>query len=1565
MSLSTILTSKRTISAIVCSLSIAAMAATPVAVWDGDFSPSELTKFTGYELVDWQKTHGGVSHEGGTATDYSSVTIDRNNQGLMFNASSAMPGVTVLVKYSNLESSSSKGRVLAASCVTSSHQYDRTGITLKSDGKLIGLWNSSTTENSDTDNGTASGSIAASGVMAFAYSTAGTYLYYGARCADISTTAAWGSSGLKASTDTAIYGAAIGGMNAGASRNGYEAAKGMTIEALAVFDRVLTVAEMNAYIWPSEVQTIPVTDSITVSAINSQIDANTYKTVKVVAEDGATITVDEAFSTALPIAVSSTGSITLSAASQPAASFFTGVDFSGVKGGVFRSWLATPGVVGFNFSSQWGSDVASALVAGTWYANASDASGTYDLFGDGLSTLTWGPSVYGRTPYTTFLDGYIDDNPNSPAITLANIPYETYDVVVYASTDSGTAFSAKTVNGTAYTWSAAQSAAVAGSASWGKIGVSIAVYGQNALRIKNLSGPLSISGGAKSGNIRGGIAAIQIMPPTAEDIVKTYTLTLDGSATTWSAGTWTLDGATVSAPTVAGNVVINATASTTLTIDADVTLGDVTVNGGENIVVTLALGEKTAASGDTAATYYSLYANKVAVQSGVLQQGSAAVLGTTPAVAVADGATFDLNGLAPNGATVFYLAGDGAGNWPYALTSSADMTSGYVKEIDLLGDATIGGDYTIIYGQSGAGNEFALNEHTLTKGGSGELKCYNGRPRNGTVDIAGGTWSCNEFTNFGGFENIVAEIDVYLRSGATLKNNGRWNWIGTLHWLGGTLNTASSAFGISKELAGSGTTAGIKLYDGAKATLTGDMTLTGSLLLGGNGTDSGNVSIVKDENTQGPVTFTVGACASSGTITVGAGVVFNLGTARPAASFTVDDEGTLVVQKSSATDVPVVHVSARPANVVFKDETGAEIASPRLVYDAETGTLSFYTGNVWTAANDTAFDTVANWSSDATPADGENATVSISGDTAITVAGTYTLATLTITGAGEVTFAGAGSITAENVTLENGATLKRDTSLKITATTGISLASGTVLKLDGVTESASISGAGAVETYGNVVMAANNQFNGGLTVKTGTTSTTKQFGFAGWASDNIANIVVEDGACLDLANTQNIQHALTIAGKGVLLAGGTYSGAVKNSGVVLGSGTRQTYSISLTADAMVDVSTGWGLVRSSHKQATLALNAHTLTMRGTGTVPMVNVNASSSTGTLVLDGATLQLTSTACNFTGVNVVLKGAASVDFSTAPTAIGSLTLKPSASGTTATAWNLPANFVPALNTSNIDPSGLSVGDTLTLFTAPSGTELTSETISVEAGSRYEVSIGGNTVTATVKALAPFLHYDFNGEASAAGAKASDSTYEISGLGGSWPAATVNGKNGTATLIKNGNTPWWGSLSADVSAIHAGEMSVVALIRPIAIDGTVRTIWNLGQAGGDGMALVAKDASTLALVSWTGGGAGADIVSVSNIQKLAGKWHFVAVVASASGTTLVVDGNEVSTTTCVPQGMTQAGQFGAVHGNGSGKGYYGASDDGFLLDDWRVYDAALTAKEVKALKRELNPDPLFIRLR
>lgn len=1564
MSASTILTSKRTISAIVCSLSIAAMAATPVAVWDGDFGTSAKTGTDGktYTLVlpsgseSWVQADGTLKIGSGSQGAYINL-----QDGETYNLAQGTK-ISVLMEYENATALS----VVASPIYLQADSYF--GLKTKASSlEVVGdNWGVTYPTSSNTVT-----TLPAAGNMLMVYpqGSGDMKIYSAATRSGLSASSSGGEITGLFFSNKRLQKIGIGGcFTSGAAKdlNNFE---NLIIKKVAVFASAITATDATEYFFPSEIQTINVSaaDSITVSAINSQIDANTYKTVKVVAEDGATITVDEAFSTALPIAVSSTGSITLSAASQPDLS---GVSFD-VQGALLRSWL-TPGVVGFNFRSASGEDVSGALATtDNWIHDNNSASGTSTaMFADGLSTLKWSSANTWSCSGSTIISGYLDDGANGgngATVTLSNVPYETYDVIVYCSSDSNPGqFLAKTVNGTTYTWDTAAGAVVAGNSVWGKAALSTPVYGVNALRIKNLSGPLTIYGTARNGSNRGGIAAIEIMPPNTPDNIRTYKLTLNGAATTWSGGAWTLNDQTVDAP-ASGYVEIVATASTALTVDQAVNLADLKISGGENIVVNIA-------TNDTG----SLYAIKATVESGVFQQGSPAVLGATPSIAVASGATFDVNGMAVNEANAFTIAGAGAGSWPWALTSSGgEFPTGTLRGFTLTGDATIGGANKIGCGKSGAASYLGFSTYTLTKIGGGELSFTNIRSATsstGTFDIAGGSVTLNEYTNLDGSNadgDPWAKTEVIVRGGASLVSNiGRWVWVGSLALDGGAATTASSYIAMQDGFAGAGTLERVVFKGGASALLTGNLDVTSEMVL------NGNMSFVKDQTAASDVVVTPASLtASSGTITVGAGVVFNLGTARPAASFTVDGEGTLVVQKSSATDVPVVNVSAKPANVVFKDENGTEIVSPKLVYDSGAGTLTFYSGNVWTAANGTAFDTPANWSSGVAPSSGENATLQISGDTEITVAGTYTLDALVIYGAGEVTFTGAGSVAAANILLENGATLKRD-GATISATTGISLASGTVLKLDGVTESAVISGIGAVETYGNVTMATNNTYTGGTTVKTGKLSSTMPWGYGpfttGMACSEQSCVTVEDGACVSLDNIINVANAyrLVIAGKGLVRQDGTYSGAVVYTQGACGSTSRQISSITLASDALVDLGNGWGLVHHSYGTANLALAGHTLTVRGTGSsvFPMQNVTALSS-GTIVVENATLQLAANnygrVSNLTNVNIVAKGATSIDFTSTATAIGSLTLKPSASGTTASSWNLPSGCVPTLDTSNVDPSGLTVGQVLTLFTAPSGTELTSETISVAAGGRYTVEISDNTVTATVKALAPFLHYDFNGEASAAGAKALDSTYEISGLGGSWPAANVNGKNGTAALIKNGNTPWWNSLSADVSAIHAGEMSVVALIRPIAIDGTVRTIWNLGQAGGDGMALVVKDASTLALVSWTGGGAGADIVSVSNIQELAGKWHFVAVVASASGTTLVVDGNEVSTTTCVPQGMTRAGQFGAVHGNGNGKGYYGASDDGFRLDDWRVYDAALTAKEIKALKRELNPDPLFIRLR
>ena len=1147
---------------------------------------------------------------------------------------------------------------------------------------------------------------------------------------------------------------------------------------------------------------------------------------------------------------------------------------------------------------------------------------------------------------------------------VENIPFDSYDVIVifsgycssYAAPNdydvsSLTEFPAVYVTSgnitaeTGYTYSNGET--TTGTTAWGSRGQDEIAVGTNALRIDGLMGNLTLK---LSQNNAEGIAGVILVERALADCA----LTLDGTAVNWSEAGWTSGGVSVSAPT-AGNATITLTASTTLTIDSSVALNKLVVNGSEDAVLTLALG----GGGSFVA------GNSVEVNGGVLQQGSASVLGATPIPKIADGATLDLNGQSMNAATVVYLEGAGAGSWPWALTSSDAEFTGTIQTMYLTGDATIGGANKLTLGADWSGSYCYLQNHTITKTGLGELRVRNlNTPDTGAIIVSQGElhtdqWNCLDKS--GGTLTLTIGANGSVRGTNQPSNPPAAT---TLNW-DGTLNTASRNFIVKSSLVGGGETAYLNFNAGASASLKRNLAVTSELVL------SGNATFLKNAAAESDVTVTAAMLtAASGTITVGAGVTFNLGTNRPGASFDIDDDATLAVRLAASGDTPVVHVAGNPANIILYDENGDVVSGPTIIYDAQAGTITISTENVWTATEDASFDAVGNWSANATPSAGANATVLVTGDTAVTVAGDYTLGTLSISGSGFVSFTGEGSISANSVVLQNGVTLARNSSSVLSAT-AIAAGSGCTVSINAgegtYTESATISGAGSVLTYGNVTMGADNSFEGGITAVSGTLSTTATWGFASSSGDGSPWIVVQDGACVDIANTDNQGHVLRIAGKGVLLSDGTYSGAVKNSGNAFAANMRQAKQIYLVADAMVDVSTGWGLVRSGHNPAVLALNGHTLTMRGAGTVPMGKVNTeTTTTGTLVLDGAKLYLCNYASNLTGVNIVVKGSASVDFSVAPSAIGSLTFKPSATGTIADNWNLPAGLVPKVDTSNIDPTGLSASDTVTLLTVPSTVTLTDETVSVQVGSRYTATVSGYTVTATVKEFANFTHYDFNNGAAVNSGAAADAGTTISTVGEAETQTLVNSKNGKAVKVFSASnsdryTPYWDTFASGVSPFHAGEVTVTTVAK---LKQTGIILWGLGGAANNAaMGLVALDANTVAVVARNGTATVETLATVTDADDLTKGWHFFAVIVNASGTTLYVDNKSVSTDKTVAVAVGQQGQLGSFHGGAIGGSKVGA--DGYYLDDWCVYDAALTAKEVKALKRSLAPDPFIIRFR
>ena len=338
MSVSTILTSKRTISAIACSLSLAAMAATPVAVWDGDFTTLTKGTFT-------------LSENGNTKTD-SYLQISGNN-GITVTSTDALNVFTVIMRCSGLDLAAENAQVLFTSYVSDS-QANLTGYYLLSgNSNTKGIWDgvdwsgeSGATKNPVPANYT---------TLIYNHQQAnGTYGYaLGPTSSEDDTvvrTTLYSVVGLRSSGST-YKGFSIGGLR-GTTSATLQPATGLKITSLAVFSGTLSEAEMKGYYFPSEIQPITVSSDTNVSAINAQFDSANYKAATITVDSGVTISVDTAFVASFPVTIISSGSITLSASSQPDASYFSAVNFA-VEGALLRSWL-TPGVVGFNFNANGG-----------------------------------------------------------------------------------------------------------------------------------------------------------------------------------------------------------------------------------------------------------------------------------------------------------------------------------------------------------------------------------------------------------------------------------------------------------------------------------------------------------------------------------------------------------------------------------------------------------------------------------------------------------------------------------------------------------------------------------------------------------------------------------------------------------------------------------------------------------------------------------------------------------------------------------------------------------------------------------------------------------------------------------------------------------------------------------------------------------------------------------------------------------------------------------------------------------------------------------------------------------
>ena len=151
-----------------------------------------------------------------------------------------------------------------------------------------------------------------------------------------------------------------------------------------------------------------------------------------------------------------------------------------------------PGAAWQNIYGSSGTDVPLSLEA---YGLYTDAKLTFSAPG------TWrfpnGTQV--KDPILRGFLGVPTNASNGSTVTVTDIPFTQYDVIVYFATNEENAvFQPVTINDKSYTWSTESNTTVEGDTTFGVSRGTVSEYGRNALRITCLTGDLSLKTGAQT-----------------------------------------------------------------------------------------------------------------------------------------------------------------------------------------------------------------------------------------------------------------------------------------------------------------------------------------------------------------------------------------------------------------------------------------------------------------------------------------------------------------------------------------------------------------------------------------------------------------------------------------------------------------------------------------------------------------------------------------------------------------------------------------------------------------------------------------------------------------------------------------------------------------------------------------------------------------------------------------------------------------------------------------------------------------------------------------------------------
>lgn len=214
-----------------------ALAATPVAVWDGDFDVVQKrgTNNDTFTLA----VNGNI-----VAADGLSITIaDTERKGVYVNWTTTISDCMVVMKYENLTAPSSTPTALIGMSTAANANVD--GLSMhNSSGQLKAYWKDGYYY-SGGDKNMAFGS----GKIALRYSSSGTYAR--AINADGEWTDVYSSSSTKGNGTYVMNGAVVGGSRALSANGEHQVATGMKITGIAIFSGV-ALTDIDTYVWPSE-----------------------------------------------------------------------------------------------------------------------------------------------------------------------------------------------------------------------------------------------------------------------------------------------------------------------------------------------------------------------------------------------------------------------------------------------------------------------------------------------------------------------------------------------------------------------------------------------------------------------------------------------------------------------------------------------------------------------------------------------------------------------------------------------------------------------------------------------------------------------------------------------------------------------------------------------------------------------------------------------------------------------------------------------------------------------------------------------------------------------------------------------------------------------------------------------------------------------------------------------------------------------------------------------------------------------------------------------------------------